>query len=307
MNKVLLTGSRGMVGRNILEHKKSKDYFFLTPTRDELNLLDIKEINEYIKKNKPDIIIHAAGVVGGIEANIKNPVIFLHDNALMGLNIINSSLRNDVPKFINIASSCMYPKEALNPLKEEIILQGALEPTNEGYALAKIIACKLCEYISNSFNNRFYKTVIPCNLYGKYDNYLENSSHMIPAVINKIYKAMLQNNEIEIWGDGKARREFMTASSFADFIYYALKNFKKMPQTINVGLGHDYSILEYYNAISNVIGYEGNFKHDLSKPVGMNQKLVDIKKLKNFGWENKTNLKEGIEEAYLYYKDNYGI
>lgn len=307
MIKVLLTGSRGMVGKNILEHKNSKDYLFLNPSRDELNLLSAQNINEYLKRNKPNIIIHAAGVVGGIEANIKYPVKFLHDNALMGLNVINSALVNDVPRFINLASSCMYPKTAPNPLKEDLILKGALEPTNEGYALAKILACKLCEYISNSNTDKFFKTVIPCNLYGKYDNYSENSSHMIPAVINKIHRALLKNDEIEIWGDGTARREFMSASSFADFIFYALKNFEKMPQTLNVGLGHDFSILEYYNTIAEVIGYDTNFKYDLSKPIGMQQKLVDIKKLQNFGWANKTNLKKGIQEAYLYYKENYGI
>lgn len=307
MNKVLLTGSRGMVGRNILEGINSRDYSFLTPPRNELDLLNINNVNEYIKKNKPDIVIHAAGIVGGIEANIKNPVKFLHDNSLMGLNIINSALVNDVPKFINIASSCMYPKDATNPLNESMILQGSLEPTNEGYALAKILASKLCEYISNTNNNKFFKTVIPCNLYGKYDNYSENSSHMIPAVINKIYKAMHCNDVIEIWGDGAVRREFMSASSFADFIHYALKNFEKMPQTLNVGLGYDYSILEYYNAIAEVIGYKANFKFDLSKPIGMKQKLVDIQKLENFGWRNKISLKVGLEEAYMHYKENYGI
>lgn len=307
MNKVLLTGSKGMVGKNILEHNNSKDYFFLNPTRDELDLLDAQQINEYIKKNRPDTIIHAAGIVGGIEANIRHPVKFLYDNSQMGLNIINSSLLNDVPRFINIASSCMYPKLAPNPLKEDMILEGALEPTNEGYALAKILACKLCEYISNSYSDKFYKTVIPCNLYGKYDNFSENSSHMIPAVINKIHKAMLKNEEVEIWGDGEARREFMPASSLADFIFYALKNFEKMPQTLNVGLGYDCSISEYYNVIAGVIGYKNSFKHDLSKPIGMKQKLVDIERLENFGWMNKTNLEDGILEAYQYYKENYGI
>lgn len=307
MKKVLLTGSRGMVGKNILENNKSKNYFFLKPSRDELDLLNAQKINSYIKKNRPDIIIHAAGIVGGIEANIRYPVKFLHDNALMGLNIINSALLNDVPRFINIASSCMYPRTASSPLKEEFILNGALEPTNEGYALAKILACKLCEYISNSYSNKFYKTIIPCNLYGRFDNYSENSSHMIPAVIDKIYKAMLKNDDVEIWGDGTARREFMPASSLADFIFYALKNFEKMPQTLNVGLGHDYSILEYYNSIAEVIGYKVNFKYNLSKPIGMKQKLVDIKKLKNFGWENKVKLKEGIQEAYFHYRENHGI
>lgn len=307
MDKVLLTGSRGMVGRNILENIESKNYIFLNPHREELDLLDLNEVNEYIKKKKPDTIIHAAGVVGGIEANIKNPVKFLHDNSLMGLNVINSSLNNNVPRLINIASSCMYPKMAINPLKEEMILEGSLEPTNEGYAIAKILACKLCEYISNSFEGKLYKTVIPCNLYGRHDNYSSKSSHMIPAVIKKIHIAKQEGTEIEIWGDGQARREFMTASSFSNFIFYALKNFDNMPQTLNVGLGYDYSILEYYKVIAKVIGYEPDFKYDLSKPTGMNQKLVDIYKLKKFGWENKTSLADGIREAYLSYKENYGI
>jgi len=296
-----------MVGKNILDNIKATNYSFLRPSRDELNLLNIDVTNEYIRDNKPDIIIHAAGIVGGIEANINNPVKFLYENSLMGLNIINSSLINDVPRFINIASSCMYPKNAVNPLKESLILEGSLEPTNEGYAIAKILACKLCEYISNTMNEKSYKTLIPCNLYGSHDNYDENSSHMIPAVIDKIHKAMLNNGEIEIWGDGSARREFMNASSFSDFVFYALENFNRMPQTLNVGLGQDYSILEYYTAIAKVIGYDSDFKYDLSKPVGMKQKLVDIENLENFGWKNKVSLDDGIKEAYKYYKESYGV
>lgn len=307
MIKILLTGSRGMVGRNILDNSKSSDYIFLDPSRHELDLLDINLVNKFIKKNKPDIVIHAAGVVGGIEANIKKPVKFLHDNSLMGLNIINSSLIHDVPRLINIASSCMYPKNAVNPLKENMILEGSLEPTNEGYAIAKILACKLCEYISNTKNDKSYKTLIPCNLYGRYDNYDENSSHMIPAVINKIHNAMITNNEIEIWGDGNARREFMSASSFSDFIFYAIENFNKMPQTLNVGLGQDYSISEYYSAIAEVIGYQSKFKYNLSKPVGMKQKLVDIENLEKFGWKNQVTLTDGIKEAYNHFKEYYGI
>lgn len=296
-----------MVGKNILDNIKATNYSFLRPSRDELNLLNIDVTNEYIRDNKPDIIVHAAGIVGGIEANINNPVKFLYENSLMGLNIINSSLINDVPRFINIASSCMYPKNAANPLKESLILDGSLEPTNEGYAIAKILACKLCEYVSNTMNDKSYKTLIPCNLYGRHDNYDENSSHMIPAVIHKIHKAMITNGEIEIWGDGSARREFMTASSFSDFIFYALENFKKMPQTMNVGLGQDYSILEYYKAIAKVVGYNSELKYDLTKPVGMKQKLVDIENLENFGWKNKVSLHDGIKEAYRYYKESYGI
>lgn len=307
MKKILLTGSNGMVGRNILDHDKAEEYIFLKPSRKEVDLLEINEINEFIKKNKPDIVIHAAGIVGGIEANIKNPIKFLHDNSLMGLNLINSCMNNNISRLINIASSCMYPKSAKNPLKEEMILQGGLEPTNEGYAIAKILASKFCEYISNTSKGKFYKTVIPCNLYGKYDNYDTNSSHLIPAVIDKIHKGLKENREVEIWGDGSARREFMSASAFADFIFYALENFEDMPQTLNVGLGYDYKISEYYSVIAKVIGHKLGFKFNLSKPIGMKQKLVDIKNLQKFGWKNTVNLNDGIIEAYKYYKDNHGI
>ncbi len=301
--KILLTGSNGLVGKNILDNLKSKQYDFLAPSSSELNLLNHQKVNKYLKNNKPDLIIHAAGLVGGIEANIKNPTEFLLSNTNIGLNLINSALENNITNFLNLGSSCIYPKDAKNPLKEDSILNGKLEPTNEGYALAKIVTLKLCEYISLTESNKLYKTVIPCNLYGKFDNFDPKSSHMIPAVIRKIYKAHINKEDsIEIWGDGKSRREFMPASSFADFIFYAIENFIKMPQNLNVGLGFDFSILDYYKEIASVIGYKGNFVHDMSKPTGMKQKLVDIQKLSKFGWENKISLKDGLTEAYDFYK-----
>jgi len=301
--KILVTGSRGMVGKNIVEYLKNKtNYFILNPSKEELNLLNEKDIKEYLKNKKPNLIIHSAGIVGGIQANINNPVKFLVDNTLIGINLINISYQLGIKKLINIASSCMYPKYAHNPLKEDYILDGKLEPTNEGYALAKITATKLCEYISKENNEFQYKTVIPCNLYGKYDKFDLEKSHMIPAVIMKIHNAKRENKkQIEIWGDGKARREFMYTEDLADFIYYTIKNFEKMPQNINVGLGEDYSINEYYKIIAEVIGYKGGFTHDLSKPIGMKQKLVDTTKLKEFGWNHKTSLKDGIQKTYEYF------
>jgi len=302
MNKILITGSSGMVGRNIAEFPKSKAYTILTPSSRELDLLDRKSVDEYLELNKPNMIIHCAGIVGGIQANIANPVKFLVDNTQMGLNIIMGAYGAEIKNFINMSSSCMYPREAINPLEEELILKGELEPTNEGYAISKITSTRLCEYIYREDNSFHYKTVIPCNLYGKYDKFDSKHSHMLPAVIKKIDEAKKNNQKtLDIWGDGTARREFMYAEDLADFIYYALDNFDEMPQNINVGLGKDYTINEYYQAISEVIGYEGDFIHDLSKPIGMKQKLIDDTKLKEFGWKHKTSLNEGIEKIYEYY------
>jgi GDP-L-fucose synthase len=301
--KVLITGAGGMVGRNIAEYlKKHTSFNILIPSKEELNLLNEYQVKTYLKKEKPDLIIHAAGVVGGIQANINNPVKFLVENSLIGINLINTSYKLGIKKLLNIASSCMYPKFANNPLKEEYILDGKLEPTNEGYALAKITAAKLCEYIVKENKNFLYKTIIPCNLYGKYDKFDLEYSHMIPAVIMKIHNAKKNNEkEVVIWGDGSARREFMYVEDLADFVLYAVSNFKFMPQNVNVGLGIDYSIKEYYQVIADVIGYKGKFVYDLSKPVGMKQKLVDISKLEKFGWSYKTSLRDGIQKTYEYF------
>jgi len=298
----LITGANGMVGRNIAEFEKSKNYILFTPSSKELNLLDRKSVDDYIQFTQPDIVIHCAGIVGGIQANMANPVKFLVDNTQIGLNIIMASKEAGIKKFINMSSSCMYPREAVNPLKEELILKGELEPTNEGYAIAKITSTRLCEYINKEDASFEYKTVIPCNLYGKYDKFNPKHSHMIPAVIKKIHDAKVSNREtLDIWGDGEARREFMYAEDLADFISYALENFETMPQNINVGLGHDYTINEYYKAIAEVIGYKGEFVHDLTKPVGMKQKLIDDTKLQQFGWNYKTSLEDGIKKIYAYY------
>ena len=303
MKKVIyLSGGNGMVGRNIIEHAESQNYKILSPKSSELNLLKYKDIENFLTQNKPDLVIHAAGVVGGIEANINNPVKFLVENIQMGINILTASRMKKVKNFINLSSSCMYPRNSEIPLSEDQILTGKLEPTNEGYALAKISTTKLCEFINREDSSLSYKTVIPSNLYGKYDNFNKNSSHMIPGVISKIHRAKINNlQSVDIWGDGLSRREFMYTADFADFIYFAIRNFDKMPQNINVGIGEDYSINEYYKIIADVIGYKGKFKNDLSKPIGMKKKLIDNKKLKKFGWSHKTSLKIGIKETYNYF------
>jgi Nucleoside-diphosphate-sugar epimerases len=303
--KILLTGANGMVGKNILESPLSSQFDFIFPSSSELNLLDKEEVSRFLKKHSPDMVIHAAGIVGGIQANIASPVRFLVDNMQMGLNILTEARDAGVQRFMNMSSSCMYPRNAPNPLSENLILKGELEPTNEGYALAKIASTRLCEYINREDEEFFYKTVIPCNLYGRYDKFDPNHSHMIPAVIRKIAEAKEQGKEvIDIWGDGLARREFMYAGDLADFVFYAISKFEEMPQNINVGLGHDYTINEYYQAIADVIGFEGQFEHDLSKPVGMRQKLIDDSKLQEFGWHYKTELSDGIRKTYQFYLES---
>jgi GDP-L-fucose synthase len=303
--KIFLTGGTGMVGRNILENSKSNKHIFVAPTSKELNLLDRDAVRSSLSQEMPDLIIHSAGLVGGIQANIANPVDFLLKNTDMGLNVISSAASVGIKNLINLGSSCMYPREASNPLNESLILRGELEPTNEGYALAKILATKLCEYIVREDSTKSYKTLIPCNLYGRHDKYGKTNSHLIPAVIRKIHEAKEAGDEtVTIWGDGSARREFMNAADLSDFIYFVMDRLEKIPQNLNVGLGHDYSIEEYYRAVASVVGFEGSFEHDLNKPVGMRQKLVDISQLESIGWTYKTKLIDGIKQAYEFYKED---
>jgi len=300
--KIFITGGSGMVGKNILDHPKALGFDIMAPSRNDLNLLDRASIVDCLAKFKPHFVIHCAGRVGGIQANMASPVAFLRDNTDIGLNVIEASLQAGVTNLINLGSSCMYPRSAQNPLRESDILKGELEPTNEGYALAKIVAAKMCEFIVKEDQSKNYKTIIPCNLYGRHDHFDSTTSHLIPSVVRKLHEAKSKGAScVDIWGDGNARREFMYAQDLADMIFYAIDNFERMPQTLNVGLGHDFSINEYYTAIASVIGYSGQFEHDLSKPVGMRQKIVDITELEQFGWSHKTSLSNGVEQTYEFF------
>lgn len=300
----MITGAKGMVGRNIAEKlSREEKYDLFLPSHKELDLLNATDTFKYIGDVKPDLIIHSAGIVGGIQANIKYPVKFLTKNVDIGRNVILGAKEANVRNLINLGSSCMYPREIENPLKEEYILKDKLEPTNEGYALAKIYAAKLCEYIVKEGEDYNYKTIIPCNLYGKWDKFDPSHSHMVAAVIKKIHEAKEQKlDKVIIWGDGKARREFMYAEDLADFVNFAIKNLSSLPNLMNVGLGYDYTINEYYNVISKVIGFNGKFEHDLSKPTGMKQKLLDISRQNDLGWQPKYSLEEGVKSTYEFYK-----
>jgi len=220
----------------------------------------------------------------------------------MGRNLVWAARQQGVPRLINLGSSCMYPRNAANPLREEMILQGELEPTNEGYALAKIATARLCQYIAREDSGYAYKTLIPCNLYGRHDNFDPASSHLIPAVIHKMHRAKEENREtVEIWGDGLARREFMYAGDLADCLAKAVCSYDTLPELMNVGIGQDCTILEYYRTVAEVVGFRGRFVHNLAKPVGMQRKLVDVTRAGAWGWTAQTSLQQGIAQAYDYY------
>lgn len=299
--KILITGSSGMIGKNLLEHPLIKFFDLVTPQREELDLLNFESTINFFKKNNPDMVIHLAAKVGGIHANIEDPIGFLIQNIDIGRNVIMASYQAKIKKLINLGSSCMYPRNCSQTLKEEMILKGELEPTNEGYALAKIVTAKLCQYIS-SFDRFQYKTLIPCNIYGRHDKFDKKQSHLIAAIIEKIHQIkILGTSEVEIWGDGFARREFMYAGDLADAIVHAINNFETLPPLMNLGCGIDYSINEYYEIVGNVLGYTGTFRHNLKKPVGMTRKLNNIEIQKSWGWTVKHSLNEGIKKTYDFY------
>lgn len=300
--KILLTGGNGMVGKNIRNHSSAANHQILAPSKNELDLRDMSAVETYLHRERPDLVIHSAGKVGGIQANIADPVGFLVENLDIGRNVILASHKAGINNVINLGSSCMYPKDVAGSLSEDQVLTGQLEPTNEGYALAKIVTARLCEYINKSSGTTRYRTLIPCNLYGPHDKFDPQRSHLIPAVIHKVHQAKKHGApSVEVWGDGTARREFMYAPDLAAFIFQYCERLTDLPEMLNVGLGFDYSINEYYQAAFDVIGYGGELVHDLTKPVGMKRKLVSTARLKNVGWKAATDLKSGIALTYDHY------
>jgi GDP-L-fucose synthase len=293
-----------MVGCNLLEHPGIANFEILTPTKRELDLVDFPAVEDYLKQHRPELVIHAAAKVEGIQSNIRAPLQFLLQNLDMGRNVVLAARNAGIERLINFGSSCMYPRNIAKPLTEEMILTGELEPTNEAYAIAKIAVTRLCQYISREQSEMQYKTLIPCNLYGRYDNFSPDKSHLVPSVIYKLELAKANNDDaVEVWGDGTARREFMYAGDMADFLVAAIEKFDGLPELINVGLGHDYSINEYYAAAAEVVGWHGRFTHDTSKPVGMQQKLVSIDKQTAWGWSPKFSLRQGLEKTYEYFME----
>lgn len=302
MKRVLITGASGMVGQNLMAHQAATRSQILCPSSEQLNLKNFNAVNNYLVAEKPDFIIHAAGKVGGIQANMSNPLGFLDDNLLIGRNLVVAARDAGIKNFLNLGSTCMYPRNAKNPLVEDSILAGELEPTNEGYALAKIMVDRLCQYISQQNPALNYKTIIPCNLYGPFDKFSPEYSHLVPAIIHKIHLAKMKGQQsVDIWGDGTVRREFMYAGDLADAIWKALSDFDAVPAIFNCGLGYDYSVNEYYQAAARMIGWDGEFIHLLDKPVGVKQKLADISRQTYWGWTPSTSLEDGFAKTYEFY------
>jgi GDP-L-fucose synthase len=300
--RILLTGGSGMVGRNVLEHSTIGEFEVLAPRSSELDLRDFRAVHAHLQRYQPDMIIHAAGKVGGIQANMREPVGFLMENLDMGRNIVWAAHQAGIKCLINLGSSCMYPRNHYEPLKEGMVLKGELEPTNEGYALAKVVTARLCDYVMREDASFQYKTIIPCNIYGRYDKFDPAHSHLVPAIIHKVHQAKQSGQEaVEIWGDGTARREFMYAGDLADALLRAVSHFDTLPAYMNVGLGYDYTINDYYQAAAEVMGYTGGFVHDHSKPVGMARKLVCVERQQAWGWSASQELRNGIEKTYNYY------
>jgi len=292
--KVLVTGSTGMLGSHIKSALKSRNLSALTPSRSELDLMDPKKTFEYLKKNKIDTVIHCAARVGGIAANIAFPADFIGDNLQVDTSVLSNARKLKIPNLIYFGSSCMYPINIDKPIKENSILSGPLEPTNESYALAKITAARYIQAVSIQ-DKLNWRVLIPSNLYGPNDNFDGTNGHLIPAVISKIYNAKLKNEKIiEIWGDGKSRREFTYVGDVASFISENLSSIKSWPILMNVGIGQDYTIDEYYKIIAQELNFYGSFVYDLGKPSGIKRKLMDSSVARKFGWSPKVGIVEGI-------------
>ena len=303
-DKIYIAGHRGMVGSACWRALEAEGFSNLIgKTSKELDLRDQRAVEEFIRTNKPAAIIDAAAKVGGILANDTYPYEFLMDNMLIQNNLIRSAHENDVPKFIFLGSSCIYPKFAPQPLKEEYLLTDSLEPTNEWYAIAKISGVKLIEALRKEYG-RDYVSLMPTNLYGPNDNFDLKSSHVLPAMIRKFHEAKLNGNEpVELWGSGSPMREFLHVDDLGKAVLFALEN-KLDEHLYNVGTGLDLTIKELAELIQSTIGHQGEINWDITKPDGTPRKLMDNSKLEAQGWSSLIELKYGIKSTYLWFKDS---
>lgn len=302
-SKIYIAGHRGMVGSALLRKLKAEGYQnFVLRTSKELDLKNQEAVQEFFRNEKPEYVFLAAAKVGGILANNIYRGEFLYDNLMIQNNVIHASYQYGVKKLMFLGSSCIYPKMAPQPLKEDYLLTGPLEPTNEPYAIAKIAGIKLCDAYRHQYGCNFI-SVMPTNLYGPNDNYDLQSSHVLPALIRKIHEAKLNGDaSVILWGTGKPRREFLHADDLADACYYLMENYDQ-EGLVNVGTGEDIEIGELALMIREVVGYTGSIEHDLSKPDGTPRKLMDVSKLHSFGWKHKINLREGLQMVYQEYQN----
>ncbi|HEY4324197.1 MAG TPA: GDP-L-fucose synthase [Mucilaginibacter sp.] len=296
--KIYIAGHRGMVGSAIhrkLENEGFKN--FITRISSELDLRDQRQVADFFEQEKPDYVFLAAAKVGGIVANNTFRAEFLYDNLQIQNNVIHNSYLTGVKKLMFLGSSCIYPKLAPQPLREEYLLTGLLEPTNEPYAIAKIAGIKMCDAYRDQYGCNFI-SVMPTNLYGYNDNYHPQNSHVLPALIRRFYEAKQQNApSVTIWGTGSPKREFLFADDLAEACYYLMENYNESG-LVNIGTGEDLSIKDLASLIKNIIGFKGEIQFDTSKPDGTPRKLMDVTKIHEKGWKHKIELEEGIKLAY---------
>ncbi len=312
MNKsdvIYVAGHRGLVGSAIVGKLKSRGYNnLILKTHQELDLIRQQDVYDFFQKERPDYVFLAAARVGGILANNTFKAEFIYENLMIDSNVIDASYKFDVKKLLNLGSSCIYPKTAPQPLKEEYLFTGPLEPTNEAYAVAKIAAIKLCRYYSEQYGSNFI-SVMPTNMYGPNDNFDLETSHVLPALIRKIHEAKMNKaSHITLWGDGTPEREFLFSEDLAEAVLFIMENYdqKDIGELINIGMGKDISIARLSQMIADIIGYRGDFRWDTSKPNGTPKKLLDVSRINKLGWVAKTSLNEGIRKTYAWFLENSG-
>lgn len=296
-----------MVGSALYRHLKQKGFsHIIGKTSSELDLRNQKAVFDFFAAEKPDYVVLAAAKVGGILANNEYKADFIYDNLAIQNNIIGASHKHEVKKLLFLGSSCIYPKLAPQPLKEEYLLTGLLEPTNEPYAIAKIAGIKMCDAYREQYGCNFI-SVMPTNLYGPNDNYDLHNSHVLPALIRKFHEAKANNHDaVTIWGTGEPKREFLHADDLADACWFLMENFDE-PGFLNIGVGEDISIKDLALLIKDIIGYTGEIRHDLSKPDGTPRKLMDVSKLHQLGWKASIGLEEGIRRVYQEFKEKQAV
>lgn len=303
--RIFIAGHKGMVGSAILRKLQTQGFTQLIgATRVELDLRNQEQVNNFIRKQKPEIVIDAAATVGGILANATYPYQFLMDNLQIQNNLIQSALELEVRKFIFLGSSCIYPKLASQPIQENALLTGPLEPTNEAYAIAKIAGVKACQAIRTQYG-RDFTALMPTNLYGPGDNFDLESSHVLPAMIRKFYEGKVKGLEnVSLWGTGKPMREFLHVDDLADAVYFAMVT--TLPESLyNVGSGEEISIHKLSTKIKEIVGFQGEITWDTSKPDGTPRKLLDSSRFKTLGWKSGINLEEGILTTYEWFLNHY--
>lgn len=302
--EIYIAGDNGMVGSAVLNALTEKGYSnIITKPHSELDLRDQKKVYDFFEYEKPDIVILAAARVGGILANDSYPYQFLYDNLAIQNNVINAAHRNDVEQLIFLGSSCIYPKHAPQPLREDYLLTGPLEPTNQWYAIAKIAGLKLCEALQRQYS-RNYVSLMPTNLYGPRDNFDLETSHVVPAMIRKFHEAKEEGQRpVTLWGSGTPKREFLFVNDLAEAILYVIEN-RLQGSIYNIGTGKDISIMDLASLIQKIVGHQGEIRWDTSKPDGTPRKLLDVSKIQSEGWHYTTKLEEGLKKTYNWFLEN---